>query len=237
MSQEFTQALELAAMQCATLRIKKICKDSFDSSRCTNCKYYIKRFVATDPSHVELFMLQAEHKAAKLYYSQHSSGFNHTLASILLIVALFLGVGQYTKHDSIMKHGRMVFTQPPRTSSLVGSEASFQKIGTTLDKVAVAMARGADVNGDGEITCVDAAVLFYQHYPHKSEVRILVNQNPSTGMNHAFNAVKISGVWKAIEPQARFNNHRSYWMKDIWGGDYNWLWNRNQTQRYLQYVK
>jgi hypothetical protein len=56
-----------------------------------------------------------------------------------------------------------------------------------------------DQNGDGEINCQDYAELFYKYasdagYP----VRYIVN----SGLNHAFNQVKIQNEWISIEPQS-----------------------------------
>jgi hypothetical protein len=56
-----------------------------------------------------------------------------------------------------------------------------------------------DQNGDGEINCQDYAELFYKYasdagYP----VRYIVN----SGLNHAFNQVRIQNEWVSIEPQS-----------------------------------
>jgi len=94
-----------------------------------------------------------------------------------------------------------------------------------------------DVNIDGLYNCIDAAVLFYQHYPDRSKVSIIINVNPRTGMNHLFNAVLINGSWIAIEPQAYATNHRSYWMKDVWGNQYDNTYNRVALDNYSRYVR
>jgi hypothetical protein len=108
----------------------------------------------------------------------------------------------------------------------------------TLQKVAVDLKKGVDVNKDGKINCIDVAVLFYQHYPDKTKVRIMLNVNKSTGMNHIFNAVWKQGCgWWQLEPQVAYNKHSSPWMRDVWGSKYNNLYNLNTTDHYLKYVK
>jgi len=94
-----------------------------------------------------------------------------------------------------------------------------------------------DVNRDGLYNCIDAAVLFYQYYPDRSKVSIITNVNPKTGMNHLFYAVLINGKWIAIEPQAYAANRRSYWMKDVWGEEYDNAYNRAALDTYSRYVK
>ena len=107
----------------------------------------------------------------------------------------------------------------------------------TLQRAAVDLNRGVDVNHDGKINCIDAAVLFYQYYPDKNKVLILVNKNDSTGMWHLFNMVYVDNGWRGIEPQAAWRNNRSYWMADVWGRQYNKDFNRNVTADYIRYVK
>ena len=94
-----------------------------------------------------------------------------------------------------------------------------------------------DVNRDGLYNCIDAAVLFYKYYPVRDKIAIIINVNPKTGMNHLFNAVLINGTWIAIEPQAYATNHKSYWMKDVWGNQYDNSYNRVATETYARYAR
>jgi hypothetical protein len=93
-----------------------------------------------------------------------------------------------------------------------------------------------DVNGDWLHNCIDAAVLFYQYYPNKSNVRIVLNRNPKTEMNHLFNYVFTDGVWEAIEPQAYCNNHSNYLMRAVWGSKYDNTYNCDVTSEYIRYA-
>ena len=113
----------------------------------------------------------------------------------------------------------------------------YEEINATLETVARHFRNGVDVNGDGLTNCIDAAVLFYRHYPDKDKVSIILNNNPATGMNHLFNAVLIDGVWRAIEPQAFYGGHSNFFMRDIWGAKYDHNLNRNVTADYLRFVK
>ena len=94
-----------------------------------------------------------------------------------------------------------------------------------------------DINEDGKYNCIDAAVLFYQYYPDKKKVRIIVNRNSRTEMNHLFNSVYTDGKWKAIEPQAYASNHTNYFMESVWGDQYNKSFNSNVTSEYAKYAK
>jgi len=97
--------------------------------------------------------------------------------------------------------------------------------------------KSTDVNRDGLYNCIDAAVLFYQYYPDRSKVSIIINVNPKTGLNHLFNAVLINGSWIAIEPQTYATNRKSYWMKDVWGEEYDNTYNRVALDTYSRYVR
>lgn len=93
-----------------------------------------------------------------------------------------------------------------------------------------------DVNGDWLHNCIDAAVLFYQYYPNKSNVRIVLNKNPKTGMNHLFNYVFTDGVWEAIEPQAYCNSYSNYLMRAVWGSKYDNSYDCDATYEYIRYT-
>jgi len=81
----------------------------------------------------------------------------------------------------------------------------------TLYKVAKKFNADEDANGDGETNCQDAAIWFYLMYPYREEVKITVNNR----LHHAFNTVKIGGIWRCIEPQA-FVMPKTYFMEDNW---------------------
>jgi len=108
---------------------------------------------------------------------------------------------------------------------------------STLHEVTKVMNANKDVNGDGLSNCIDAAVTFYKLYQDKSKVIIIRNYNRATGMNHLFNAVEIDGVWRAIEPQAFYAGKDNYFMKNVWGAQYDSSFNVDSTDRYKVYVK
>jgi len=110
-------------------------------------------------------------------------------------------------------------------------------IQNTLVYVGNNLSAGTDVNKDGLVNCIDAAVLFYSKYPDKQRVAIEENRHPDGRMNHLFNVVFTNGVWRAVEPQAYWKNHKSYWMKDVWGSDYDNRYNKDVTELYKAWVK
>ena len=126
-------------------------------------------------------------------------------------------------------------TQAPSTPADTNT-SEHTNIEKTLHLVAENYQR-IDVNGDGLNNCIDAAVLFYQYFPDKNKVRIMINRNSKTGMHHLFNSVYTDGVWKTIEPQAYAHNHSNYSMQAVWENMYNNSYNRDATQNYIKYVR
>lgn len=112
-----------------------------------------------------------------------------------------------------------------------------QQIRDTLAIVARHKKARVDVNGDGLVNCIDAAVLFYQYFPDRNRVRIMRNINNAQNFNHLFNAVNFNGQWRTIEPQAFYANKQVFWMRDIWGRQYNPNFNRNETERWRVYAR
>jgi hypothetical protein len=88
-----------------------------------------------------------------------------------------------------------------------------------------------DVNNDGKINCIDAAVMFYEFWPDKRTVRIVHNRSYSTGFNHLFNEVVVDGRWVTVEPQLADGS-----MK-VWGDRYDPGLNVVVTDDYKRYVK
>lgn len=117
----------------------------------------------------------------------------------------------------------------------VENTSKHENIEKTLRLVAEKWKR-TDTNGDGLYNCIDAAVLFYQYYPDRSNVRIIVNQSQKTGMNHLFNCVFMDGTWETIEPQSFANNHANYLMRSVWGNRYDNSYDRDATSDYSRYA-
>jgi hypothetical protein len=111
-----------------------------------------------------------------------------------------------------------------------------EDINNTVKLVARDWKNKVDYNKDGLINCIDAAVSFYKWYPDKSKVRIILNLNKKTGMNHLFNLVFFNGSWIAIEPQAWSSRYMSYLVCDVWGRKYNATYNRDVTSDYVRYI-
>lgn len=121
-------------------------------------------------------------------------------------------------------------------SSTVAYTSEHENIAKTLTIVAQ-LWKITDINRDGLYNCIDAAVLFYKYYPDKNKVCIELNINPNTGMNHLFNCVFTDGVWKAIEPQAYYNNRSNYLMWAVWGSKYDSKYNSDVTDKYKIYAR
>jgi len=178
---------------------------------------------------MELFEMQAELSAGSI---KATSGNHHIVFIVLILICLLLSWFTYTQE----KEMDSFFPDKPATSVAIKVKER-DEITTTLYKVAQDLNHGVDVNKDGLVNCIDAAVLFYQYYPDKGKVTIELNQNSNTGMHHLFNCVLIDGVWRAIEPQAVQKNNWPYFMRDIWGTRYDSKYNKDVTSDYLKYVR
>jgi len=230
------QALYKLAISCALCRIDNKCSCAFNSKACSkDCKYNILRYIDADPRKAELFMSSAEDQAWSLRRANqkaekylHAVNFVFVLALLVVAFVLFaciMGVRDAYK-------GKQIKPKPAQT--VFNTDTVENKVDRALSKVA---ANYKDVNGDGLVNCIDAAVLFYQYYPNKNEVTIELNYNTYTGLNHLFNVVNFNGTWRAIEPQGKINNHKSYFMRDIWGSVYDSAYNKVVTKDYIKYVK
>ena len=81
-----------------------------------------------------------------------------------------------------------------------------------------------DVNDDGLVNCIDYSITFYKLYG--SNARIIINNNPDTGMNHLFIKVYYANTSIDIEPQG---TNKKYMMSLYWGTAYNPDYNRDVT--------
>jgi len=165
---------------------------------------------------------------------------NRTGLGIVILAVIFLPfLWNAWKNDSgrnnHQKSTRTIASAKAASSNTNISEHA--NIDKTLRIVAEHLRKKIDINGDGFTNYIDAAVLFYQHYPDKNKVCIEYNYNQKTDMNHLFNCVFTNGVWKAVEPQAYFNNNSSYWMWAVWGSKYDSRYNSDVTEKWKKYVK
>jgi len=236
-------ALWKVAMECSLLRMKKKCNNNFNDANCSKCKYNIYQYIDADPRHAALFMLEAEDQAADLIEANKRA--DSYIRTLILLIVGFILFGYFIlsyKPDTYSQpiHVPMfhqIPEQPVRVQPKVSSSTAEQNIDITLNRVARDLRNRVDVNADGLVNCIDAAVLFYKYYPVRNEVTITLNYNEATGMNHLFNVVKINENWRAIEPQAKYVNNNSYWMRDVWGATYDSSKNTNATRDYIKYVR
>jgi hypothetical protein len=133
--------------------------------------------------------------------------------------------------------------QAPQQQPVVQqSRVTTQMIEDTLWIVARYIDGGRDMTGNGKSNCEDAAILFYMYFPLKENVMIYANDNPNTGMSHAFNLVFIDGNWRAVEPMAYragfgWAERRTFFMRDIWGSVYDPAFNFNAWSDYGRFVR
>jgi len=190
-------------------------------------------------------MMQAEMEADQ--EKRSSNGYSLVFVIIFGLIALYIGCETYQNiehdrrqqgnHTTIFREWIINLNAPsvPPTTSMQLS--NMEMIEATLHKVNRDLKAKVDVNGDGLINCIDAAVLFYQHFPDKNRVSIILNYNEATGMNHLFNLVYVNKTWRALEPQAYYMNYSIMWMEQIWGKQYDSFKNSSATSQYLKFVK
>ena len=252
----FSSSLYNCATECALRRMNHRCKVRFGSCTCNYCKYNINKYVNADPRHIELFMVEAERSAGAI---KATSGGHHIVFAFLIgLCLLFVGLvykDEQRMDTALEQYTVKVENASPITQTAVNTasvpaarpaiqqshsnavQISHQTIQNTLQRVARDLNNHIDVNEDRLINCIDAAVLFYQYFPDKSRVTISINKNDTTKMHHLFNVVQIDGVWRAIEPQTVWANKTSFWMRDVWGQQYDSSLNRDVTRDYIRYVR
>jgi len=234
-------AMYSVALECALRRAGRSCKETFGSQICLECRHYIGNYVDADPRQLNLYMYQADVNASAM----RTSAFYSKLRSLIILLFLaFIGYIFYigfTAPARIRARNNVVTVQTVTPQQArTDNRSTHQMIEDALWAVSRDMNAGRDMNRDGKINCEDAAILFYMHYPIKREVRIYANDNPATGMSHAFNLVLIDGVWRAIEPQAYhvgWHKMNTYFMRDIWGAKYDHTKNKNAWDDYGRWVR
>jgi len=223
------KALWNCALECCLRRIDKTCKHLFDSSACEKCPFFIKNYGNFSPSDAMLFMMQAQSEAKDMK-TQGSVYSKIIIGIVLFFVWLAFFPTCMNRMDELTGKRPPNDTPPSRT-------AEHANIEIAQHAVTRYMRAGHDVNNDGLTNCIDAAVIFYQYYPNKNRVRIIVNRNSDGSMHHLFNSVLTDGSWKYIEPQAYYKKYTSYWMTSVWKSEYNYRYNRDATSEYRRYVR
>ena len=218
------------ALECALRRSKGKCQVNFDDERCSRCRIYLRKFTQASEPAIQMLMLQADTTA---HDDKIRNRLHHMKYAALML--LFIGLAYYGWHRD-----KSFINAPTESTSL--NRFSVIDVNNSIDDTLVivdrAMRRKVDVNGDGLTNCIDAAVLFYKHYPFRSQVCIELNYNPYVNpeFNHLFNCVLIDGNWRAIEPQAKYLG-RSKWMRECWGNRYDNKYNTEATSSYARFAK
>jgi len=187
-------------------------------------------------------MIEADREADMVHKTSH---IHHPAFAIIFILLVSMGIFSWFEVDKPREIARQqrqqqVVQQQQQqqqpTAAVVQQPATVQMVNATLDKVEADLKRGVDVNNDGKINCIDAAVLFYKYYPNKQNCYITLNQHGD--MNHLFNTVLVDNTWRCIEPQAHYKyRYETFYIRDIWGSTYDSNYNEDATQQYKKFVK
>ena len=231
----FSSALYDCATECALRRQNRRCRESFGGYACNNCRFNINRYVNADPNQADLYMLQAETRASNI---RSAGGIYHIVFIISILFCLHAAWKDYTvEQERQVRISERWQVQPAQQTRSVQNISINHEIETALRRVSTDLKNNVDVNNDGKINCIDAAVQFYKYFPDKNRVKIYVNRNPDTGMHHLFNVVLVNGTWTTIEPQAFHTGKTSFNMHDVWGSKYDAKFNRDATSEYIRFVK
>ena len=158
---------------------------------------------------------------------------------ICSLIGFYIHNNQTSRHDKIKSNRNIANAEAPKPQVSQTPQASSMDsiIRQTISKVTYDMMHDVDVDSNGDISCIDAAVLFYKYFPDKSKVCIEWNYNPKKDFNHMFNCVLINESWRAIEPQMLMFLRDTYWMADIWGDRYDSRLNKDVTARWEHLAK
>jgi len=126
---------------------------------------------------------------------------------------------------------------PPANRVTSGNPADHPEIYAVMQQVGINMVLGRDINQDGLIDCIDAALWFWYLFPDRSRVRIMRNINSNTGLNHLYNAILINGRWYNIEPQVVWTRRSSMWMTYVWGARYDPNFSTDRTDQWRREIR
>ena len=224
------QAFYNIALECSLRRSKGQCRHQFDSDMCNQCGVYIRKFTRADDAAIQMLFLHTDTRAYQYKKEKRMRALKYTV--ILGLIAIVLWKGYYKD----LPGRKPLFFEAPRTT-LNNSSNVYDQINRTLHQVKYDMDRNKDYDKNGKINCIDASVSFYKHFPDKTKVRLVSNRNASKDFNHLFVAVLIDEVWRAIEPQAYWKNHKDYFMRDYWGAKYDSSLNEDETALYSRYAR
>ena len=230
------------AMQCAKLN------DQGCSCNCHLCQFNVFNYVS-DVREASLLKANAYtdfHNQQQMLSNARREIAGYNLAPLLLIaliVGMILfacnscgnsGVAQlhsYTNPANELRDGFNIVTVNNSQTQTLDDEIRYLKANPNkienVPRILSVMRRQGvrDANGDGKIDCIDHSIAFRNLYG--SNAHIIINVNPSNGMNHMFIRVYYGGTKiMDIEPQGTPDR---YTMGLIWGVMYNPYYNRDVT--------
>ena len=227
-----TSGIWNVALKCA--EYQRRCKCVFGSQQCVDCQLNIHSYIDIDARKANLIMLQARGEEYSL--TKTIRGFNVYLIVLVLMLAGFVTlVVKLFREPSEPAISSEVYSSLVRAE--VNAKNDTERVWITCQRVTQDWKVGYDINRDGKLNCIDAALLFYKYYPYKDKVYIMSNVNTAKDMNHAFNLVLIDGNWTGVEPQADLAGYSSFRMTQVWGDRYDYRLNENVTAYWKNYMK
>jgi hypothetical protein len=195
-----TTELYRLAYQCAEY------KQQGCTGYCGNCQFNVNLYVKDPRESVLIQTSAALDQAKSIQYDNSERTFN---TACLIIVLGFIGFIVYCCAP----------TKPKDVADIRPAQNLYEAYYVMEHLI-------QDINDDGEITCIDYAVIFNSIC---RTARIIRNKNPRTGMDHLFNQVNFDGVPMYVEPQGSIYCYR---MEDFWGERYDPRYNRDETNKW-----
>jgi hypothetical protein len=92
----------------------------------------------------------------------------------------------------------------------------------------------ADMNGDGLINCIDMAIQFYNIYPDRTIIRIIVQHNYKTDFHHLFVMIEGQGIEPAALLHSRYtaDSGIQVGVEDYWGNRYDPKYDTDVTEHW-----
>ncbi|GBU27287.1 hypothetical protein R84B8_00816 [Treponema sp. R8-4-B8] len=231
------EAIWKRACTCADMRLGRSCKNRFGSYECNGCEQYILNYMDAEPSQAKLLMLDADEQMASLRGSINRA--NVLIVISIAIIVGFVGLFAYAtvagNKQARERLAKEALATAPKAEARHSTDET--NISNTLSKVAIGLTDKKDINRDGKVNCIDAALMFYKYYPDKSKVRIYWNKNTAKDFNHMFNLVLINGTWVGVEPQTKFFGESNYRMRPVWGAKYDYTLNIDVTNDWARFAK
>jgi hypothetical protein len=156
-------------------------------------------------------------------YNQLTWNLGQLLGWVLIIVSIWFGYRSCTKKDAPPTESSKLYNTGYETFNRVTGEAALY-----------VKQHLRDVNRDGEINCIDRALLYKEYVP---EARLIWNRNYANGWNHIFIGIEtVPGEIDKLEPMVISEYMLDRYIDEYWAEKYDERYDKDVT-KYYQNIK